>query len=49
MDHAITKAEMIEVLDRYFTPIFQILGGIAAVIVIGAACYLVLRPFIRRV
>lgn len=48
MQHAITKSEMIEVLDTYFNPIFQILGGILAVVIVGLACYFVLSPFLRK-
>jgi len=48
-----TQQEYIEatrlVLNEYFTPIFQVLGGIAAVVVIAFAIFLVISPFIRRV
>jgi hypothetical protein len=45
----VTKSEMIEVMNIYFVPLFQILGGIAAVIVIALAYYLVIAPFLRRI
>ncbi len=45
----ITKTELIEVLDMYFTPIFQIAGAICAIFVLALACFIVIRPFVRRV
>lgn len=45
----ITKQELIDVLNMYFTPLFWVLGAVCAVLVIGAACYVVIRPFVRRV
>lgn len=45
----ITKQELIEVLDMYFTPIFWIAGSVAAVIVISLAIIMVIKPFMRRV
>jgi hypothetical protein len=44
----LTKAELIEVMDIYIRPFYWILGGIAAVVVILCACYLVISPFLRR-
>ena len=44
-----TKQEMIEVMDMYIAPLYQILGGIAALLVIVAAWYLVIFPFLRKV
>ena len=49
MEVDVTKAEMIEVMDIYFVPLFQILGGIAAVVIIALAYYLVIVPFLRRI
>lgn len=48
-----TKEEYIDatrqVLNEYFVPIFQIIGGVTALIVIGLAVYMVVSPFIRRI
>lgn len=44
-----TPDELRTVLDGYFIPLFQILGGIAAVAVISFIVWLVLKPFMRRV
>lgn len=49
MESAITKSEMIEVLDMYFIPIFQMVGGLLAVIVILLAFAFVIKPFIKRI
>jgi len=43
-----TKAEMIEVMDIYIKPLYQIGGAICALIMILIAYYLVLRPFMRK-
>jgi len=43
-----TKQEMIEVMDIYFRPIYEILGGLAAVFVITVAILLSIKPFIRK-
>ena len=44
-----TKLEMIEVMNIYFIPLFQILGGIAAIVIIALAYYLVIVPFLRKI
>jgi len=43
-----TKAELIEVLDRYFIPFYQIIGGITAVIIVGGTAYFILNRFIKK-
>ena len=45
----VTKLEMIEVMNIYFIPLFQILGGIAAIVIIALAYYLVIVPFLRKI
>lgn len=42
------RAELIEVLNIYFEPIFQILGGVLAVLIVGVAAVFILRPFLKR-
>lgn len=44
----ITKEELIEVLDSYFEPLFQIAGAALAFLVISFAVFVVIRPFIRK-
>lgn len=44
----LTKAELIEVMEMYVKPLYEIIGGIAAFIVISLAAYLVLGRFMRR-
>lgn len=43
-----TKNEMIEVMDIYVAPIYNLIGAALAVLVIGFAFYIVVLPFIRR-
>lgn len=45
----ITKQELIEVLDIYVAPLYQIAGGIAALAVLSAAWFVVIRPFVKQV
>lgn len=44
----LNKAELIEVMDMYIRPFYWIIGGALAVIVITAACFLVLYFPLRR-
>ena len=44
-----TPDQLRTVLDEYFIPLYQILGGIAAVAVISFTIWLVLKPFLRRI
>lgn len=44
----ITKEELIEVLDMYFDPLFQLIGAGIAVLIIGSAILLFIKPFMRR-
>jgi len=37
------------ILNEYFTPVFQVAGGIAAVAVLVFVVILVIAPFVRRV
>lgn len=45
----LTQAELVEALHYFFDPIFQMIGGALAVIVIVLAIVFVLKPFIRRI
>jgi len=42
-----TKEELIMVLNTYFEPMFKIFGAIAALAVMYAAYWLVIKPFFR--
>ncbi len=44
----ISKQDLVEVLHHYIAPLYMILGGILAIVVIGAAVYIVLAPLIKR-
>jgi len=44
----LTKGELIEVLDIYIRPFYWIIGGLAALLVIFIACYIIVWPFLRR-
>lgn len=44
-----TKQEMIEALNIYFEPIFQMIGAALAVAIIWSAWYLVIWPFVRKI
>lgn len=44
-----TKEEFVEVMHYFFDPLYMILGGLAAVIIITLAVVFVIKPFIRRV
>lgn len=44
-----TKDEFTEVMHYFFDPLFQLIGGGLAVIIILLALLLVIRPFVRRV
>jgi len=48
MNDPLTKAELIEVMDTYIKPFYDILGGALAFLVIAAAVYLVIIPLIPR-
>lgn len=43
-----TKAEMIEVMEIYVKPIYELMGSILAAIVIIAAVYFVIYPFMQK-
>lgn len=49
MDHAITKTELIDVMNTYVAPIYHIIGAACAALVIIAAIVLVIKPFIKRI
>lgn len=44
----ITQAELHETLDYYFEPLFQMIGGGLALVVVALAVIFVIKPFIRR-
>lgn len=46
---ALTKQDMIELLDKYISPIYHIIGAVCALIVIVAAIILIIKPFIKRI
>jgi len=48
MDNAITKSELIEVLDIYIAPFYQLIGGILAIVVGIFAIWFVIIPWTRR-
>lgn len=43
-----TKEEFTEVMHQFFDPIYQMIGGTLAFIIIGLAVMLVVKPFIRK-
>lgn len=43
-----TKEELIEVLDIYITPLYNLIGAALAVVMLFAVVYLVIKPFIGR-
>lgn len=45
----ITKDEMRELFMEFIEPIYQLIGGGLAVIILVLAVILVIKPFIRRV
>lgn len=47
--HAITKVEMIEVMDTYVQPIYSMIGGMCAIAVCVGAIALIIKPLIKRV
>lgn len=49
MEHAITKAELIDVMNTYIQPIYHIIGAVCAFLVIAAAIVLVIKPFMKRI
>lgn len=48
MDTPLTKAELIDVMNTYVTPLYHLIGGILALITIAFALWLIIWPFIRR-
>ena len=45
----LTKADLIDVMNMYITPFYQLIGGALAILVIAFAVVLIVKPFIRRV
>lgn len=45
----LTKADMIDIMNQYIAPLYQIIGGFIALCIIVAAVLLVIKPFIRRI
>lgn len=42
-----TKADMIEIMDMYISPLYYIIGSALAVIVIGLAVVVFIKPWMR--
>lgn len=49
METALTKTQLIEVMDMYIKPIYTIIGSVCALFVIACAVILVIKPFIKRI
>lgn len=49
METAITKSELIEVLNTYITPLYQVIGATCAGVVLVLAVFVVIRPFMKRI
>jgi len=43
-----TKEEMIEVMEIYIAPLYQILGALCALAMVLTAYYFVIRPIMRK-
>lgn len=48
MENSLTKTELIEVLDLYIAPIYQIIGAGVAFLLLLITVIFILKPFIRK-
>ena len=47
--HAITKQELIEVMNTYVEPVYHLIGGMCAIAVCAGAIILIIKPLIKRI
>lgn len=47
--HAITKLELIEVMDTYVQPVYQMIGGLCAIAICVGAILLIIKPLMKRI